>query len=185
MQATEREELRRLEERATPGPWGVKQLASGLRHLERNCSDWYFEGLADDHNLPGRQDGDGGLRDAEFIVAARSTMRALLADLDASEEANAGLEKALDELVDCGVEDIDPRMSYVVMQIDRPSWKQAQEVLAAAKAAPHALRDAIRDAVVLISDLLSETDPDEDGTPNVSKDLLRRCMEWQRNNVSK
>src|SRR5688572_3348515 len=47
---------------ATPGPWGERQLARGVRHLERNESDWYFEDLPEGYNLPGRQ-GDGGQRD--------------------------------------------------------------------------------------------------------------------------
>lgn len=48
-----------------------------------------------------------------------------------SEEARGVLVKALEEIVDCGVQEIDPRLNYVEMQIDRLSWKQAQEALAA------------------------------------------------------
>ena len=55
---------------ATPGPWGEAQLAAGVRHLERNESDWYFEDLPEGYNLPGRQ-GDGGQRDGAFIAHAR------------------------------------------------------------------------------------------------------------------
>lgn len=69
--------LRRVEQAATKGPWHAPSVATGVRHLERNC-EWYGEECPDDFYLPGRQGGDGGQRDGEFIALARNTFAALL-----------------------------------------------------------------------------------------------------------
>ncbi len=150
--ATEREELRRLAEKGCDCCFSHHGLPIPPYKHQSNC----------------------GL----LAAATPKAILALLADLDASEEAKAVLAKALRQALDLseqvwdaagvvvsagGVSGVMSR--HLQPQISRlPKFiSEGHEVLAAAKAAPHALRDAIRDAVVLISDLLSETDPDEDG----------------------
>lgn len=73
-------------EAATEGPWDAGRLASGVRHLERNC-DWYMEGLFD-ANLPGRQGGDGGQADGDFIASARTSLPLVLRALRGEVEAH-------------------------------------------------------------------------------------------------
>jgi hypothetical protein len=75
-------EVRERCDKATPGPWWADGLASGVRHLERNC-DWYTDGLPADKDLPGRQGGDGGQRDGDFIAAARTDLPAALDAVEA------------------------------------------------------------------------------------------------------
>ena len=70
-------DLEKRTELATPAPWYGPSIASGVRHLERNC-DFYFEYLPEEYNLPGRQEGDGGMNDGLFIAAARNSLPALL-----------------------------------------------------------------------------------------------------------
>lgn len=70
-------EIRARLSAATPGPWWPEALASGVRHLERNC-DFYTEDLPLGYNLPGRQGFDGGRADGEFIAHAPRDIQFLL-----------------------------------------------------------------------------------------------------------
>jgi len=57
---------------------------------------------------------------------------------------------------------------YMAAKEERDHWKD----IASAQA------DQLKQAREIISDLLGETDPDEDGTPNVNKELLKRCRDF-------
>ena len=72
-----------LAAKATPRPWHAESLASGVRHLERNCSDWYFDDVPDGFHLPGRNGGDGGSVDGNYIALAASDFPAALEEIRA------------------------------------------------------------------------------------------------------
>lgn len=38
--------------------------------------------------------------------------------------------EAIRDLLDCGIESDEPSLRYITVQIDRPSWKQAQDIIA-------------------------------------------------------
>lgn len=42
----------------------------------------------------------------------------------------AEAHEAIRDLLDCGIESDEPSLRYITVQIDRPSWKQAQDIIA-------------------------------------------------------
>lgn len=129
----------------TPGPWYGPGLANGVRHLERNCSDWYYDDLPDDHSLPGRQNGDGGSGDGEGIAYLRNHAPALLDEVVAlREQVAAALDTLRSEMT---------HHSFVVSGLRGQLWKAvcdrvaAQAEVVALRAQREALRKALDESV--------------------------------------